>query len=141
MPDRANTITDEPISFAEACVLLGMRPEQVARLLGGPAHPDAIHEMTLRHALAVKVTDALLDLVDHDIAVRAGVSAGRDAQSKTDRLLVIACDAKGATGACWRRPDADWHVLKPCLLIPADLWFRALKIGLDEHRSAAAVPN
>lgn len=130
-----------PLTLAEACALLNMRPADVAELLGGPDDPEAVHGMTLRHALAVKVTDALLPLVDHDIAIRCGVSAGREARIGGHRLLVVARARDGRPAACWREADSDWNILNPCICIPGDRWLTALRTSLDTHRAAIARAN
>jgi hypothetical protein len=129
--------SEDRVSLTEAASILEMTHEQFADFLREPDDPRAIFDMTLRHVLAVKVADALLPLVGRDIAIRTGVSAGREAQLDSHRLLVIALDRHGLPGACWREADADWRVMRPFLAVPGDLWFRALRIGLDEHRAAA----
>jgi hypothetical protein len=132
---------DEPITAAEASNLLAMTPAQMSDLLGGDDQPAAIHQLTLRHALALRVTDSLLPLVTRDTAIRTGVSAGRDASLDLDRVLVIAIGPDGEPGACWRDVDADWRLPRPFLAVPGDWWLKALRIGLDEHRAAAARLN
>jgi hypothetical protein len=134
-------MSDERVSLAEACALLEMSAEDVAELIGGPDDPAAVHRLTIRHVLAAQVASSLRPLVTERVAIEAGITAGRDAQLKADRMLVVAVNRHGELGACWREAASDWHVHRPFIGVPADLWLGALTIGLEQHRRAAATPN
>ena len=134
-------MTNEHVSLAECCALLEMSAEEVADLIGGPDDQDAIHNLTIRHVLACKVSAALLPLVKQHVAITTGITAGRDAQVKADRMLVVALDREGEPGACWREIESDWRFYRPFIGVPADLWLGALTIGLEHHRRAAVRPN
>jgi hypothetical protein len=131
----------EHVTAAEACALLNMTMDELRTLMGGPDEPDAVHHMTIRHLLAVKVTGALLPFVLRDVAVRTGVSAARDAQLGGQRLLVIASPDGQEPKALWREADAGFRVTRPFIAVPADDWLSGLTELVHEHRRAADRPN